>query len=304
MGENISTRHQALVEQLKRMGLIRTPVVEAAFRAVPRHLFLPDVPVEKVYQDEAIVTKRLDGQPVSSSSQPAVMAIMLEQLDLKPGHRVLEIGAGTGYNAALIAHIVGDTGQVITVDLDEDIAENARNHLATAGFDRVQVVCTDGGFGYADAAPYDRIILTVGAWDIAPAWSEQLKPNGRLLLPLKIKEDVQLTVAFELADSYLVSISTSNCGFIKLRGAFAEPQDLKNRPKSVIEHFKTLLTQLGWFLPLPFQLKLKLYNQMTFGHPFLESLRIRAYPQETNYIPSANEFAIVKRWTYLVLDWQ
>src|SRR5581483_5459570 len=115
------------------------------------------------------------------------MAIMLEQLQLKPGLRVLEIGAGTGYNAALMAHIVGETGQVITIDIDEDIVYNARLHLVTAGFERVQVICADGGAGYAHAAPYDRIILTVGASDITPAWRDQMKPNGRLLLPLTLR---------------------------------------------------------------------------------------------------------------------
>jgi protein-L-isoaspartate(D-aspartate) O-methyltransferase len=106
----VSTLHQALVDRLKCAGYIHTPAVEAAFRAVPRHLFLPAVAPDTVYTDEAIPTKRLDGKAVSSSSQPAIMAIMLEQLDLHPGHRVLEIGAGTGYNAALMAHIVGDSG--------------------------------------------------------------------------------------------------------------------------------------------------------------------------------------------------
>lgn len=302
----ISALHQTLIDKLKREKLIRTPTVEAAFRAVPRHLFLPDEPLEEVYQNRAIVTKQLDGQPVSSSSEPAVMAIMLEQLDLKPGHRVLEIGAGTGYNAALIAHIVGDTGQVIAVDIDEDIAENARKHLAVAGFDTVQVTCTDGGFGYPSAAPYDRIILTVGAWDIAPAWQEQLKPNGRLLLPLTLRENVQLTVAFESADGYLESVSASNCGFIKLRGAFAEPQEFKNTQKAKEKPLEKLFTQIAeiLLLPMPIDLQLKLYNQLTFGRPSLETLRIRAYPLEMDYLLSANESVIVKRWTQLVLNWQ
>src|SRR2546428_12794983 len=101
--------HQALVDSLKASGCIRTPLVEAAFRAVPRHLFLPGTPLDLVYSDEAIPTKRFDGATVSSSSQPAIMAFMLEQLQLEPGHRVLEVGAGTGYNAALMGHIVGET---------------------------------------------------------------------------------------------------------------------------------------------------------------------------------------------------
>ncbi len=213
--------HQGLVEQLVRAGNIRTAGVEAAFRAVPRHVFLPELAVEEVYRDEAIATKYLNGSAISSSSQPAIMAIMLEQLELLPGQRVLEIGAGTGYNAALMAHIVGDTGRVVTVDLDDDTAERAREHLAAAGFDGVQVVCGDGGLGYVDAAPYDRIILTVGARDIVPAWHEQLKPGGRLLLPLSIR-DTQLSVAFEKVGDHLTSLSARAAGFMLLRGAFGE----------------------------------------------------------------------------------
>ncbi len=214
---------RALVDKLVNDGLIHFPEVEAAFRAVPRHLFLPDLPPEQVYRDEAIVTRRIDGVPVSSSSQPAAMAIMVEQLGLEPGDRVLEIGAGTGYNAAIIAHLVGDTGHIITVDIDEEIVSEARARLAAAGVEGVQVVCADGGLGYPDAAPYDRIILSVGAWDIAPAWIEQLKPGGRLLLPLWIRT-AQKTVAFERADDHLASVSVSDCAFMRLRGAFAGPE--------------------------------------------------------------------------------
>jgi len=147
---------------------------------------------------------------------------MLEQLGLEPGHKVLEIGAGTGYNAALMAHIVGKTGQVVTVDIDQESVDAAREHLAAAGFDRVQVVCANGGYGYADAAPYDRIILTVGARDIAPSWWEQTKPGGRLVLPLSIGG--QESIAFGQVDDRLSSLSVRDCGFMPLRGACAAPR--------------------------------------------------------------------------------
>jgi protein-L-isoaspartate(D-aspartate) O-methyltransferase len=220
--------NQKLVDQLKWKGCLTSPEVEAAFRAVPRHLFLPNVPLKEVYQDEAIATKMLDGQFVSSSSQPAIMAIMLEQLQLEAGQRILEIGAGTGYNAALMAHIVGDSGQVVTIDIDEDLVESTRDHLASAGYTNVRVVCADGAEGYAEFAPYDRIILTVNASDIAPAWQNQLKANGRLLLPLSLRGP-QVSTVFEKEQDHLVSTSLKACGFVNLRGSLAE-QDTTFQP--------------------------------------------------------------------------
>ena len=217
---------KALVEKLILMGCITSPHVAEAFRTVPRHFFTPGVALEKVYSDSSIPTKRADGKLVSSSSQPAVMAIMLEQLQLQPGHRILEIGAGTGFNAGLMAHLVGKSGQVVTVDIDEDIVEGAREHLRSAGLDNVKVICGDGGMGYANDAPYDRIILTVGSWDIVPAWWEQLKPGGRLVLPLEIKGGIQSSIAFDKKDAYLESVSVSGCSFISLRGAFSRPPNI------------------------------------------------------------------------------
>jgi protein-L-isoaspartate(D-aspartate) O-methyltransferase len=219
---DIAALHQGLIDQLKHRGLILTPAIENAFRMVPRHLFLPQVALEEVYSDEAIATKSLDERVVSSSSQPAIMAIMLEQLQLAPGQRVLEIGAGTGYNAALIAQIIGETGQVVTIDIDEDIVEDARKHLVAAGFDRVQVVWADGFHGYPDVAPYDRIILTVNASDLAPAWLEQLSPDGRIVLPLSVNGP-QVSVAFVRVGDHWESDSLSGCGFVGLRGVLAEP---------------------------------------------------------------------------------
>lgn len=109
-------------------------------------------------------------------------------------------------------------GRVATVDLDEDIVAGAREHLAAAGFSRVEVVCGDGALGYTAFAPYDRIILTVGAGDIVPAWWEQLKPDGRLVLPLSIRGP-QLSIGFDSCDGCLISQSIQSCGFMPLRGA-------------------------------------------------------------------------------------
>lgn len=215
-------RH-ALVERMKRKGLLNVAAVEAAFQAVDRHLFLPHLTAEQAYKDEAIPTKRIQHEVVSSSSQPSMMAIMLEQLDLHPGQHVLEIGAGTGYNAALIAHIVGPTGRVTTIDIDDDIVRDARRHLNKAGFPAVHVSCADGGYGYVAHAPYDRIILTVGAWDILPAWQHQLCPTGRLVLPLSFY-GLQKATALVRQANHLISTALYDCGFMRLRGVFVGPE--------------------------------------------------------------------------------
>lgn len=220
---DLAQLHQALVDQLVQRKLIATPSVEAAFRSVPRHLFLPDVPPAQVYQDQAIPTKHDNGQPISSSSQPAIMAIMLEQLAVAPGQRVLEIGAGTGYNAALLANLAGPDGQVVTLDIDADIVGDARSHLAAAGYRHVVVAQHDGALGYPPLAPYDRILLTVGTWDIVPAWREQLAREGRLVLPLTILPGLMLSVALEPVDDEFHSVSALPCGFMPLRGASAHP---------------------------------------------------------------------------------
>jgi protein-L-isoaspartate(D-aspartate) O-methyltransferase len=214
---------ERLVQTLKAKGAIRSGEIEAAFLSVPRHAFLDGVPIEDAYTDRSFPTKYRDDIPISSSSQPAIMAIMLEQLGLRPGQRVLEIGAGTGYNAALMAQIVGDHGAVVTIDIDDDLVASARQHLSDIGLGRVEVICADGGFGYPAGSPYDRIILTVGAWDIAPAWLQQLANAGRLVLSLSIR-GVQKSVAFERREEHLESVSVSDCGFIRLRGMFAGPE--------------------------------------------------------------------------------
>ncbi|HEY7342472.1 MAG TPA: methyltransferase domain-containing protein [Ktedonobacterales bacterium] len=209
---------QELVEKLRRDGVLRDDAVERALCAVPRHLFLPDAPLEAAYSDNAILTHEEDGVPISSASQPAIVAIMLQQLGIEPGMRVLEIGAGTGYNAALLAELAGPTGHVTTVDIGEEIAAEARAYLDAAGYGRVRVIAADGAAGWPEDAPYDRIELTVGATDITPAWYEQLAEGGLLTLPLWLGMS-DASVAFRKRGEAFYSESLAPCGFMRLRGA-------------------------------------------------------------------------------------
>ncbi|RBQ17779.1 methyltransferase, FxLD system [Spongiactinospora rosea] len=218
---------QALIAEMRRHTGVGDAIAEA-FLTVPRHVFLPETPVEQVYRDEAIVTKRgADGMPTSSSSQPTIMAAMLGQLAVRPGDRVLEIGAGTGFNAALLAALTGPDGEVVSVDIDPDLVATARSNLEDAGYSGVTVVASDGAEGFAEGAPYDRIIATVGAWDLAPAWLDQLAPGGRIVVPLDLY-GVQRSVALERAHRQTSgrwrSVSVLSCGFMRMRGPLAGPE--------------------------------------------------------------------------------
>jgi len=223
--ETADAARARLASELRQRSRALSRPVLGAFATVPRHLFVPEVAPAAAYRDEAFVIKcGPDGVPVSSSSQPAMMAIMLDQLGLRPGHRVLEIGSGSGYNAAVMAAIVGPRGKVVSIDIDPELVTRARASLAAAGYDTVTVMCADGGFGDPDDAPFDRIIVTAGAWDIAPAWLDQVTAGGLLVLPLSVR-GTQLSVALRRdGDGHdWRSVSCWRCGFVRMLGAFAGP---------------------------------------------------------------------------------
>jgi protein-L-isoaspartate(D-aspartate) O-methyltransferase len=209
-----------MVERLSEERGLTDPRVAAAMLEVPRHVFLPGVGLAEAYADNAVVTRYREGLPVSSASQPAIVAVMLEQLNPPIGGSVLEIGAGTGYNAALLSALVGPSGRVVTIDIDPDVAVEAGNHLSEAGAANVEVICGDGAAGWPERSPYDAIIVTAGASDLAPQWLSQLAPAGRLVVPLSIR-GVQQCVTFARADGHLRSIAVCEAGFMPLTGAMA-----------------------------------------------------------------------------------
>lgn len=217
--------HSRMVDRLIQSGCIQTPAVEAAFRAVPRAWFLVGRPLEEIYAGESVVIKqRADGLPISSSTEPCLMGAMLDQLRAETGRQVLEIGTATGYNAALLGHLVGPEGRVTTVDLDRDLVEQARRNLEQAGFLSVNVVSRDGWLGVPEHAPFDRIEATVGVWDLSPGWIEQLADDGLLLAPLWLRGGLQVSVAFVKDGTALRSESVRRCGFMRLRGSGAGPE--------------------------------------------------------------------------------
>ncbi|MGH3814995.1 MAG: methyltransferase, FxLD system [Pseudonocardiaceae bacterium] len=216
--QNPEHLRNALVDKLRDRGAVRSPEVEAAMRIVPRHLFLPEFSVTDGYADTQIVTKTdADGAALSSVSHPGVVAGMLEALDVRPSHRVLEIGSG-GYNAAILTHLVGPRGHVTTLDIDPDVTDRTQRCLTAAKYHHVQVVTADGEYGHPQGAPYDRIIVTVGAWDLPPAWFHQLeKTDGRLIVPLRMRA-LSRIVTFAPEKGTWRSRSIQFAGFVPMRG--------------------------------------------------------------------------------------
>ncbi|MEW2547269.1 methyltransferase domain-containing protein [Streptomyces sp. NPDC047002] len=207
----------ALAEQMAGRGdwPSRSPWIRAAMEALPRHLFAPDllyhwdgrayVPVDRrtdpdgwtrlVYADPdtAAVPQVTNGLPSSSLSCAAVVADMLDSLLLEPGQRVLELGTGTGWNAALLARRAGH-GRVASVEVDEGLAGAARERVEAAGTP-VDVRVADGALGLPEGAPYDRVIATYAVPRVPWTWVEQCAPGGRIVFPWGPLGHVALTVA-------------------------------------------------------------------------------------------------------------
>ena len=216
MREEMEKRNREMVSILKHRGVIKSEAVERAFLSVPRHLFVPEEYASYAYEDVPLPT--LKGQTIS---QPSIVALMLEELDLKPRHRVLEIGAGSGWNAALIAHIV-KPGRVITIEIDRDVAEFARRNIRKTNLDNVTIVEGDGSLGYEAEAPFDRIAVTAACERVPEPLFRQLKEGGKLIAPVGSVYSQMLTL-FEKRGK-IRAREILPCIFVPLRGKYGLKQ--------------------------------------------------------------------------------
>lgn len=209
----------AMVDQLIQAGEITTTEVERVMRTVPRHAFAPEASSLKAAHapyDAVPVKTHADGHVLSSVSAPQIQALMLEQAQIRPGDRVLEIGSG-GLNAAYLAELSGPDGYVVTADIDPDVTARAARLLTQHGYEQVQVVCADADSGIPEHGPYDAIVVTAGAWDVPPGWREQLVEGGRLVVPLRLR-GLTRTIGFRKHGTVLESASAHVCGFVPVRG--------------------------------------------------------------------------------------
>ncbi|WP_328427596.1 methyltransferase domain-containing protein [Streptomyces sp. NBC_00443] len=254
-----ASARSALVREIDAIGAWSAdPRWRDVFAAVPRHLFVPYYYVgvaggyerrwgqspdpaarerwmRGAYADTPLATRLRDGELLSSSSQPSLMAMMLVALEVTDGDSVLEIGAGTGFNAALLARRLGDDDLVTSIDLEPEITESARRHLTAAGYHPV-VVTGDGARGVPERAPFDRIIATCALPSIPRAWLAQCRTGARILTPLATG---LLALAVQDAEHAEGRFLHTPAYFVPLRGGVrTEPESspVAGLPRRAREH--------------------------------------------------------------------
>jgi protein-L-isoaspartate(D-aspartate) O-methyltransferase len=204
-------QRREMVQVLEAYG-ITNPAVLAAMGKIQRHLFIPEA-----YRDPRMAYAN-GPAPIGHNqtiSQPFIVAYMTERLNLRPGEKVLEIGTGSGYQAA----VLGELGaEVYTIEIVAPLGEQARERLARMGYDRVHVRVGDGNLGWPEAAPFDGIVVTA-AGPVPPALVEQLKPDGRLVMPVGVSGgDQELVVITRNPDGSLNRASKLPVRFVPLTG--------------------------------------------------------------------------------------
>jgi protein-L-isoaspartate(D-aspartate) O-methyltransferase len=204
-----------LIAHLERTRVLRDPRITAALRAVDRHSFVPSVTPREAYEDKALAIKERDGSVLSSISQPSMIVHMLELLRVTSSDRVLEIGTGSGYNAALLAELARD-GTVVSVEIETDLIERARAALDEQGYRRVVLVHADKLSEIQ--RPFERIVVTARSHDIDPQWWRLLAPGGRIVVPLDIGYGGERAIGFVRSGERLQSVGSYACAFVELRG--------------------------------------------------------------------------------------
>jgi protein-L-isoaspartate(D-aspartate) O-methyltransferase len=206
---SMETERERMVSmQLEGRGIEDARVL-AAMRSVPRHEFVPPELMEHAYLDEPLPIG--EGQTIS---QPYIVALMSEALQLRGGERVLEIGTGSGYQAAILATM---GAEVFTIERLRSLADAAERRLRRLGYDRVRVRCSDGNDGWPDVAPFDAVLITAAAREIPRGPLQQLKPLGRMVLPIGDEEAQQLVRVWRTEQGFREDY-LGGCRFVKLIG--------------------------------------------------------------------------------------
>ena len=270
--DTVEKYQQQLLEQTRYI-YYQTPISEAtarAYLATPRHVFVKryrewgttewhKIHAENVaehlatlYTDKPLVLFGGDDDNVPSTiSQPSFVLRMLDLLQLRPGQTVFELGAGSGWNAALMGHLVGHAGRVYSLEIIPEVAQRAAESITALGIPNVQIITADGGEGYAEGAPYDRAIFTAGAYDLPLHFYEQIKEGGLLLAVIKSEGGGDNLFLLRKTDTHFESLESMPCGFVQLAGKYKlntlEPVTLETLPEwAELQQRKIAKTPFWW----------------------------------------------------------
>jgi protein-L-isoaspartate(D-aspartate) O-methyltransferase len=250
--DNIEKYQKQLLEQT-RTWYRETPISEAtaqAYLATPRHRFVKRYRewgtrewhevnaeslaehIQTLYANRPIILFGDDDQDVPSTiSQPSFVLRMLDLLQLKPGHKVFELGAGSGWNAALMGYLAGPEGHIVSLEIIPELAQRAAQTIESMGISNVRILEGDGAEGYQDSAPYDRAIFTAGAFDLPHSFYEQLRDDGLLLVVIKNEGGGDNLFLLRKTGDHFESTDSQPCGFVQLRGGY----QFKNLEPAVLE---------------------------------------------------------------------
>lgn len=211
--EYYSTLRTRLIDGLKQRGYIQSDVVEKAMRSVPREKFIPSSRIKKAYYDQPLDIG--NGQTISA---PHMVAIMTEAMNLSNGQKVLEIGTGSGYHAAVVASIIGKNGVVYSLERFEDLAEVSQQRLKETGFNNVKVMVSDGSEGLDEFAPYDRIYVTCSSPKVPQPLKNQIRIDGKIVIPVG-RITAELLVLTRTEQGF-ETVSHGGCAFVPLVGKY------------------------------------------------------------------------------------
>ena len=235
-------KHQRQLLQQAQYLFHDTPISQAtanAYLATPRHLFVPPyrewgvkewrevtannlmehLPI--LYADRPLILFGDDDRNVPSTiSQPSFVLRMLDMLQLAPGHKVFELGAGSGWNAALMGNLVGPQGHVHSLEIIPEVARRAAAIIDALGRSNVTIVEADGGDGYVPGGPYDRAIFTAGAYDLPRQFYQQITEGGLLVVVIKCEGGGDTLFVLRKAADHFVSLDAMQCGFVQMDGKY------------------------------------------------------------------------------------
>ena len=261
--ETLEKLQRQILEQNRRL-FHKTPISQAterAFLATPRHLFVKryrewgttgwrQVTAENLeqhlptlYADRPLLLFGDDDSNVLSTiSQPSFVLRMLDMLRLQPGQTVFELGAGSGWNAALMGHLVGPDERVFSLELIPELARTAAETVQMLGIKNVSIVAADGGDGYPAGVPYDRAIFTAGAYDLPRAFHDQLKDGGLLMAVIKLEGGGDSLFVLQKTGNHFESVDSMACAFVQLRGKY-EMEGLEPAAPSTLPEWPQLQDQ-------------------------------------------------------------